>query len=138
MLDDNGDGRGTLAVQFRGVSPVPADTDVLPEGALANQVSLIPNPLERDWPPEEVAERDRLERELLRLRMNRDGTDSAAYLDAIESVLIQLAGLYERMEGNSGSADSAEDDPSEGPPPQPKNTGMPGDPPPADTPEHAG
>lgn len=112
MLDDNGDGRGTLAVQFRGVSPVPAEANVLPEGALANQISLIPNPLERNWPPGEIAERDRLERELLRLRMNRDKTESSAYLESIESVLVELAELYERMEPITAGSGTGQDAPA--------------------------
>ena len=98
LLDDNGDGKGTPADFFRGVRVVKRAKDgTPPDGLRAHQVHLLRNSEERALPAETRAERDALEVELAKLRDAKATMAEDAYYRELESLLLKIARLYERV-----------------------------------------
>lgn len=99
LLEDNGDGLGTSADFYRGVRPVRAAQDDAPlDGRLAARTVLIPGDVDRDFTPQQLAQRAEIEQQIDRLRDRKAELDEEAYYDQLESLVIQLARLYEEVE----------------------------------------
>jgi hypothetical protein len=94
LIDDNGDGRGTPAVFYRGVRAIkaPAEGATL-DGALARRVSLRPNLALSSLTPEAWLEMESLERELEKLRENKNNLTSEEYFEALERLFLRIAAL---------------------------------------------
>lgn len=99
LIDDNGDSLGTRAEWFEGVRAVrKARADVEPDGERALQRVLIPNAAEARMAPQLRKQRDALELELNDLRRKKGEMEEAAYYDALEEILLQVAEIYRRAE----------------------------------------
>jgi hypothetical protein len=95
LLDDNGDGLGTPAEWFRGLRATKRAKDgAALDGLLAQQFRLIPSPLERAFTPEQIAQRDDLEKQVLVLREKKTELAEEAYYRDLEALLVQLARFY--------------------------------------------
>ena len=108
LLDDNGDGLGTPAEWFRGLRATKRAKDNTPlDGLLASQFYLIASEAERNFSPEELATRDRLERAVLIHREKKDHLSEDEYYRTLEALLLDLARFYaarsSRVPGNGGS-----------------------------------
>ncbi len=105
LLDDNGDGLGTPADWFRGIRPVRqaagrANHDSPPlDGYRAHQLHLIRSEIEAAMPPDLRAERDRLELDVMKLRDAKGDLSEAQYYTELETLLRQIARIYERSTG---------------------------------------
>jgi len=99
LIDDNGDGLGTPADWFRGVRATRSAKDgALPDGLLANQLCLVRSKQEQAMPAELRARRDALEQEIARLRQDKPRYAEEDYYRRLESLLLELARLYEQVE----------------------------------------
>lgn len=95
IIDDNGDGRGTLAKVFEGLRSKEAGKNgKLPDGVRAHQVALLPDPEEAERSPAWKAKRDGLELEVFKLRAKRDGMNEDDYFKQLEELMVRMAGLY--------------------------------------------
>lgn len=105
LLDDDGDGLGTPADWFRGIRPVRQATgranhdSPLLDGYRAHQLHLIRSEIEAAMPPDLRAERDRLELEVMKLRDTKGDLPEAQYYTELETLLRQIARIYERSTG---------------------------------------
>jgi len=93
LLDDNGDGKGTPAVFYRGLRAVkgPAEAVRL-DGSLARVVIVSANAPEGALPAY-LVERDRIEREIEVLRARKGEMEEGPYYEALEKLFLQLAKL---------------------------------------------
>ncbi|MBI3876748.1 MAG: hypothetical protein HY300_12495 [Verrucomicrobia bacterium] len=97
LLDDNGDGLGTPGEWFRGVRAVKRATDnAALDGLRAHQFHLIRSAAERQMPAELRMRRDALELEVAKLRDAKPTMPEADYYKRLETVLLELAKLYEQ------------------------------------------
>jgi hypothetical protein len=104
LLDDNGDGLGTPANWFRGIRPVQkARDDASLDGYRAHQLHLLSSPGERALPPELRARRDQLELQLMELRDTRAKFPEEEYFSRLESLLREIAQIYQQTDSSSGS-----------------------------------
>jgi len=104
LLDDNGDTLGTPADWFRGIRPVKRARDgAALDGYRAHQFCLRYSDLEAQMPADVRAQRDRLELQVLRLRDGKADMDPEAYYNQMESLLRDIAVIYERAESESPS-----------------------------------
>jgi hypothetical protein len=104
LIDDNGDQKGTPAEWFRGIRVTQAPKDgSKPDGMLANRIFLKPDPSEQNWTPEVRARRDRMEDAVQELREKKKAMPETEYLSKLETLLLELAGLYETESTNSSS-----------------------------------
>jgi hypothetical protein len=95
LLDDNGDGLGTPADWFRGLRATKKAKDgAALDGLLAQQFRLIPSPAERALTPEQVAQRDALEKAVLLHREKKAQMPEEDYYRELERLLLQLARFY--------------------------------------------
>lgn len=95
LLDDNGDGLGTPADWFRGLRPVKQPkAGEAADGLLAQQFRLIPSPDERNFTPEQMTQRDGLEKAVLLLREKKGRMPENDYYRDLETLLLQLARCY--------------------------------------------
>ncbi|MDB5319595.1 MAG: hypothetical protein JWN40_1226 [Phycisphaerales bacterium] len=98
LLDDNGDARGTPATFFQGVRATRAARDgATPDGLRAHQLHLVLSPTDAAMSQEARARRDDLERQVESLRGKKATTPQADYYAALEKLLLQLAGVYDKM-----------------------------------------
>ncbi len=100
LLDDNGDGQGVRADQFRGLAAVAKPADGKPlDGRKAHQWHLVPSPEESNIPPEIRAKRNELELAIEQLR-DRKATFSKEdeYFGQLEHLLVDLAELNEKSD----------------------------------------
>lgn len=98
ILDDNGDAAGSRMEWFEGTTATQvAGKDAQPDGELAGQKVLVKNAFEQRLSPKQRAERDELEREVKRLRRERDSLDKSAYYEELEALLLKLARLYREV-----------------------------------------
>lgn len=99
LMDDNGDGKGTRADWFRGVRPTrkPAGGDEV-DGYRAHQLHLVRSDRERRLSAEVRRRRDDLELSVIRLRDRKAEMEDTAYYTQLETLLIQIAELYEQSE----------------------------------------
>lgn len=105
LLDDNGDGLGTPAEWFRGLRATRRAKDgAALDGPLAQQLCLIPSPAERALTPEQIAQRDAVEKQVLELRTNKAQLPEDEYYDRLEALLLQLARFYASKSGTNGPA----------------------------------
>ena len=95
LLDDNGDGLGTPAEWFRGLRATKRAKDgAALDGTRAQQLCLIPSPAERALTPEQVVQRDAIEKRVLELRSNKAQLQEDEYYDKLEALLLELAKFY--------------------------------------------
>jgi hypothetical protein len=107
LLDDNGDGLGTPGEFFQGVRPIKAAKDNASlDGTLSGQFVLVRSEREAGLSNEIRNQRDALERELAKLRTQRQTLGDDEYLALIEPILIKLARL-------SLAVDAGEDTPAD-------------------------
>ena len=100
LLDDNGDRLGTPADWFSGLRPVKkAQGGTALDGYRAHQVHLVCSQQERAMPAELRQRRDQLELDVIRLRDSRDQMPYDQYLDRLEALLLELAGIYQEAGG---------------------------------------
>jgi hypothetical protein len=96
LLDDNGDSLGTPADWFRGVRAVKtAANGKSVDGVRAHQMHLVRSAVEQELSPELRARRDELEKQLSELRARKDAMKTDAYYSQLESILVDIAKLYE-------------------------------------------
>ena len=89
---------------FRGVLAIKSAKDgALPDGPRANQWHLVRSRQESQLSEQVRARRDELEEKLASLRRRKTQSSEEEYLDLLEPILVELAGLYE------GAAASQED-----------------------------
>ncbi len=104
LLDDNGDTLGTPADWFRGIRPIKQARDGTSlDGYRAHQFHLLHSELEAQMPAEVRAKRDRLELEVMRLRDAKAQMDSEIYFSQLESLLREIAQIYEQVESASST-----------------------------------
>ncbi len=102
LVDDNGDALGTPASWFRGVRAIRTPKDGAdPDGTLANQFHLIPNGQERAMTAAMRSSRDALERQVANLRESKGTLAEEEYYEQLEPLLLQLARLYQDLEGDA-------------------------------------
>lgn len=98
LLDDNGDTLGSRAEWFEGTTPTQAPSaEAQPDGDLATQRVLVKNAFERLLTPEQAKKRDELERRIVELRRSKSSLDEAGYYAKLESLLLELARLYDAV-----------------------------------------
>jgi hypothetical protein len=95
LLDDNGDGLGTPAEFFRGVSAVkkPADGGSV-DGLRAHQIHLVRSEREQKMPAPLRAKRDELEKAIAQLRDSKEKLGEEEYYRQLEPLMLELAKLY--------------------------------------------
>ncbi len=104
LLDDNGDALGTPAAWFRGIRPTRKAADNAPlDGYLAHQFNLCPSAEEARLAPQQRADRNRLEREVFALRDRRDQTTEEDYFKQLETLLTDIARIYQAAEEASSA-----------------------------------
>ncbi len=104
LLDDNGDGLGTPPDWFRGLRPIKKPEKGAADGLLAQQFRLIPSPDERNLTPEQMAQRDAVEKAVLSLREKKSQLAEDDYYRELEGLLLQLARFYNPGVTNSPAA----------------------------------
>jgi hypothetical protein len=98
LLDDNGDALGIPASWFQGTRATKSAKDGAPlDGLRAHQWHLVLSESEQAMPPELRAQRDKLELEIEALRARKSSMQEADYYARLESLLLQLARIYERQ-----------------------------------------
>ncbi len=108
LLDDNGDGLGTPADWFRGIRPVQRARDGAElDGYRAGQFCLLYSQAEAEMPPALRAQRDRLELEVMRLRDTREGSSDDEYFARLETLLYEIAKIYEQVDTGDAITDSS-------------------------------
>ncbi len=101
LLDDNGDGLGSRAEWFEGTTPIQtASAEAKPDGDLAAQKVLVKNAFERLLSPAQANKRDELERRVVELRRAKSSLDESDYYGKLESLLLELARLYDAVGGS--------------------------------------
>ena len=103
MLDDNGDQQGVRVEGFEGVLAVRSEKEeeeARPDGERAHQIHLAPNELESLIPESLRLRRDELERLVRALRRKRDEMDKEKYYRDLEKLLLEIARIYEQVEGS--------------------------------------
>ena len=104
LLEDNGDGLGTPPDWFRGLRATKKPADgASADGLLAQQFRLIPSPEERNLTPEQIAQRDALEKAVLLHREKKDQMPEEDYYRELEKLLVQLARCYAPLNAASNS-----------------------------------
>ena len=99
LLDDNADGFGTRADWFRGVRPIQkAEGSASPDGYFAHQFYIVYSETESKMPPELRAKRDKLELEVVKLRDSKNNFSEEEYYSKLESLLYEIAMIYEQAE----------------------------------------
>lgn len=102
LLDDNGDGLGTPADWFRGLRATKKAKDgAALDGLLAQQFRLIPSPAERGLTPDQLAQRDALEKAVLLHREKKSQIPEDEYYRQLETLLLQLARFYTSVSNSS-------------------------------------
>ncbi len=96
LIDDNGDGLGTPAEWFRGTRATKRAKDgAALDGARARQFHLVRSAGDLQLSPAQRARRDDLEVALEALRETKAKTPEAEYYRKLESLLLELARIYE-------------------------------------------
>jgi hypothetical protein len=98
LLDDNGDGLGTRADWFRGIRPAQtAEDGAALDGYRTHQFHLVHSEAENKMPLELRAKRDKLELEVMALRDSKDKLTEEEYFSRLETMLINIAQIYEQV-----------------------------------------
>jgi hypothetical protein len=105
LLDDNGDRLGTPADWFRGVRATRRAKDGAPlDGLRAHQLHLIPSDKEQAMPEADRRRRDELELSLAALRDQKEKLGEEEYYRRLETVMVELAHIYRKVEAASPGA----------------------------------
>jgi hypothetical protein len=100
LLDDNGDGLGTPAAWFRGLRATQRAKDgATLDGTRAHQWHLVASDREQRMPLELRQRRDKLELDIAELRAKKGSTSEDQYYERLESILLELAKVYEASGG---------------------------------------
>ncbi len=93
LLDDNGDGKGTRAAAFQGVRAIakPEDEGVLLDGFRAHQFHLVPSDADQNLTPQQIAQRNELERQIELLRQKKQSLNEDDYYQQLEALFLKLA-----------------------------------------------
>jgi hypothetical protein len=104
LLEDNGDGLGTAASFFRGLTASQqAAGGAARDGDRARQITLVPAPPDLALPPALRRRRDELEAAIFALREQRPQLPEATYFARLERLLLPLARLYRNSGSGAGS-----------------------------------
>ena len=104
LLEDNGDGRAVRADFFLGIRPIKKSADnTAIDGYLAHQFHLVRSPEEHRLPPKLRRHRDELELSVIQLRDRKETVPQTEYARQLESLLIELAKVYEQSSGTKGT-----------------------------------
>ncbi|MFO1003835.1 MAG: hypothetical protein U0936_26185 [Planctomycetaceae bacterium] len=96
LIDDNGDGKGVRSELYVGDRIVEnAESPELIDGREAARWHFVRSDEERRLSSEQREKRDSLEAQLEQLRKTRDQYSEAEYLGQIETIVLQLAEIYE-------------------------------------------
>jgi hypothetical protein len=99
LLDDNGDGLGTPATFYRGIRAVrSAKEGAQVDGSLAARIGLKPSAGQDKFTDEQHAELAAIEQQIESLRSTKAQTEEDAYYGKLETLMVQLARLYESVE----------------------------------------
>ena len=98
LLDDNGDKRGSRSDGYRGVRPIQTDRQKTLDGMRAHQFHLVRSQRERNLSPELRQRRDEIETRVFQLRDQRDSLTADKYFAQLETLLVELATIYEQAE----------------------------------------
>src|SRR5436853_518057 len=99
LIDDNGDGLGTPADWFQGVRAVKkADKGSSVDGRRAHQIHLVSNAEDLKLSTADRTRRDELETAIASLRDQKTKLPKDDYYRQLESLLVQMARLYEASE----------------------------------------
>jgi hypothetical protein len=117
LLDDNGDGLGTPANWFDGLRATRRAKDGASlDGSHAHQIHLVLSPREQAMPADLRRRRDELELAIEALRDKKPTLSEDDYYAKLETLLVELAELYEKAQsGERGSVSPPMGKPS-GPP----------------------
>jgi hypothetical protein len=95
LIDDNGDGLGTPADWFRGTRATKKARDGASlDGARATQFHLVRSDAELKLTAEQRTQRDRLERDIERLRETKAKLSEEEYYRRLEELMLALAKVY--------------------------------------------
>jgi hypothetical protein len=98
LIDDNGDQLGSRAEWFEGTTPTQTPSaEAKPDGDLAAQKVLVKNAFEKRLTPEQVKNRDDVERQVVALRRSKSSLDEADYYAKLEALLLELARIYDAV-----------------------------------------
>ncbi len=95
VIDDNGDGIGTRAEVFQGVAAPQAPDGPKPDGERARQAALVLSEAEARLPEAMRKKRDEIETRLRELAGKKSAMPAAAYYQQAESLLVELARIYQ-------------------------------------------
>lgn len=95
VIDDNGDGIGTRAELFQGVTAARAADGPKPDGERARQVALVLSEAEARLPDAVRKKRDEIETRLRELEEKKTAMPETAYYQQAESLLVELAKIYQ-------------------------------------------
>ena len=99
LLDDNGDGKGTPSKMFRGARAIGVAKDSAElDGKRSSRITLALSDDRLRLTPEELAERDEIERLLDELRSKKNDLDQQQYESQLEPLLIRMAQVYRAAE----------------------------------------
>lgn len=93
LLDDNGDGQGTRANAFRGFRVVARAEEAGREldGLRAHQLHLVPNEVDSQLTPEQLARRNEIEQQIEQLRQQKSRFPEDEYYAHLEVLFLELA-----------------------------------------------
>lgn len=103
LLDDNGDKVGTSSEFYRGLRPVKEGKQGNLDGAAASRVILMSSPDSIQLSESQVARRAELERALDELRNRKAELEESSYFEQLESLLLELASVYDAAEKSEDS-----------------------------------
>lgn len=98
LVDDNGDGAGTPADWFQGVRAIKKAQSGAVDGRRAQQVHLISNSSDQKLSAAAKTKRDELELSMAALRDRKGSTPKEEYYRELETLLLEIARLYEASE----------------------------------------
>ena len=95
LLDDNGDKQGTPGTFYDGLNIVGksiGETKV--DGQKSRSIAFLPNNITNQLTSEQITQRGKLEEDIRELKNKKSGMEETVYYDALEQLLLKLAGLY--------------------------------------------
>lgn len=99
LIDDNGDRVGTSADFYRGIRPAKSSKDGKAiDGALAARIILLSTPDSAKFPEDLQEQRAKIELAIDQLRGQKSLLSESDYFNALESLILQLAKLYDQAE----------------------------------------
>ncbi len=109
IIDDNGDGKGTTVDFYEGLQLKPnLKTPTAVDGANARKIVLVPNLSSQSLGPDDLAERDQLEKQIEVLKTRKSTMSPDEYYSQLEQVFLRLAKLYSESANSELPKASAE------------------------------